>query len=129
MNNKEKYEEGIPFFPKHLLKEVSMGFLIVALLFLLVALTPAHLSSKADPLNTPAHIKPEWYFLAVYQLLKLVPKALGILAQGIALAVLFLWPFFDLTLERNPLKRPLFFTLSLLGIIITIILSIWGQIS
>ena len=47
---------------------------MLAILVVLASVFPAGLEDKADPLTTPAHIKPEWYFLSVYQLLKLVPR-------------------------------------------------------
>jgi hypothetical protein len=63
----------------------------------------AHEQEPADPGSTPPHIRPEWYFLAVYQYLKLMPsevlgisgKALGIPTQMIVVGLLFLFPFWS----------------------------------
>ena len=69
--SKEKWEEeGIPFFPNHLLKEVIVAFMLIALLLTLATYYPAPMEPPADPFTTPEHIKPEWYFLAAYQGLK-----------------------------------------------------------
>ena len=47
---------------------------LLAILVVLASVFPAGLEEEANPLETPAHIKPEWYFLAVYELLKHVPR-------------------------------------------------------
>jgi len=84
----------------------------------------------ADPFQTPAHIKPEWYFLANYQTLKLFPSEfLGIAVQGAAMTFLALLPFIDRGTEKHPLKRPLFMVCAIGGIIIYIALMIWGHYS
>ena len=55
------------------------GIVFVALIFgVLGLLLPVGIGEPADPLNTPAHVKPEWYFLALYQLLKYIPKVAGV---------------------------------------------------
>jgi quinol-cytochrome oxidoreductase complex cytochrome b subunit len=46
-------------------------------------------------MNTPAHAKPEWYFLALYQMLKYVSKTAGAVIPVIAVIVIALWPFID----------------------------------
>lgn len=129
VKNLEEKEEGVPFFPGHFLKELSVVFVILALLMILVALHPATMGPKADPLDTPEHIKPEWYFLPVYQFLKLVPRTLGIVAQIIGLILLFVWPFLDRGAQRNPARRPLFLGLSLLFLLALLILGVWGHLS
>jgi quinol-cytochrome oxidoreductase complex cytochrome b subunit len=123
------HEDGVPFFPGHFLKEVAVIFVILALLMVLVALFPATLGPKADPLNTPEHIKPEWYFLSVYQLLKLVPRALGIVGQIAALMLVLAWPFLDRGPVRDPARRPIFLLLSLILVLAMIILGVWGHLS
>ncbi len=67
----------------HLLLELMEVFCLLGLILLLGALFPPEIDKKANPLVTPAQIKPEWYFLFIYQGLKYVPKDLG--------SVLFLW--------------------------------------
>ncbi|OGW15734.1 MAG: hypothetical protein A2035_04015, partial [Nitrospirae bacterium GWA2_42_11] len=104
------YEEegGIPFWPNHALKEIAAAFLLIALLATLTLLSPAPMLPKADPLTTPEHIKPEWFFLAAYQILKgaeilrflgnWAPKTIGILFELIFVVLLFAVPFID----KNP---------------------------
>ena len=56
---------------------VVVGIVILALVVgTLGMLFPVGLGAPADPLDTPLHVKPEWYFLALYQLLKYVPSSI-----------------------------------------------------
>ena len=136
---KEWEEEGIPFFPNHLLKEVIVAFLIIAVLLTLATFYPAPMEPPADPFTTPEHIKPEWYFLAAYQGLKAAeflgflgqwaPKVLGVFAQGLVIAVLVLFPFLDKNPERNPKKRLFAIFLGIIGVVGFIFLTIWGRVS
>jgi hypothetical protein len=109
-------EKGIPFFPNHLLKEIIAIFITLAILFTLAIFLPFKLHGKANPLITPEGIKPEWYFLWVYQALKYFPpkilfitgKAFGVLLIFIALVFLqFIWPILDNAPERHPRRRRL----------------------
>jgi quinol-cytochrome oxidoreductase complex cytochrome b subunit len=63
----------------------------------------------ANPLQTPAHVVPEWYFLPYYAILRSIPhKAGGILAMGASICVLFLIPFINTSYVRNTTYRPIF---------------------
>nr|YP_005090356.1 cytochrome b [Phaeodactylum tricornutum]ADY18532.1 cytochrome b [Phaeodactylum tricornutum]QII42437.1 cytochrome b [Phaeodactylum tricornutum] len=63
----------------------------------------------ADPLQTPAHVVPEWYFLPYYAILRSIPhKTGGIAAMGAAIGVLFLIPFINTSYVRNTTYRPIF---------------------
>ncbi len=122
-------EEGVPFFPDHLLAELAVVYLVFSIVLILVAFFPFGLEGKADPLNTPEHIKPEWYFLALYQILKLVPRVTAIFGAGIAMVVLALWPFIDRNPEKNPRRRR---AVTVLGVAAAIALAgftAWGMIS
>jgi ubiquinol-cytochrome c reductase cytochrome b subunit len=62
----------------------------------------------ADPLKTPLLIRPEWYFRAPYEFLKLIPsKFFGIVVPLILVAIFIFWPYLDKSPQRNILKRPL----------------------
>jgi hypothetical protein len=106
-----KPEHLEPFFPNEIVKMIIVVLCTLALLSFLAVLPVvlehlgiqgmAHEEAPADPSSTPPHIRPEWYFLAVYQYLKLMPsevlgvsgKALGILTQIIVVGLLLLFPF------------------------------------
>ena len=84
----------------------------------------------ANPLVTPSHIKPEWYFLANYQTLKLFPsEIIGLTVQAVAMSFLALLPFIDRGAEKHPLKRPLFTVCSIGGILLWIGMTVWGLYS
>jgi quinol-cytochrome oxidoreductase complex cytochrome b subunit len=123
----EDYREiGHPFFPNHLLKEAIVAYLIIGILVTLAILMPFQLHEKANPLETPTGIKPEWYFLGVYQLLKYIPKNLGTIGFILAIIILFFWPLIDRGKERHPKKRRkvvIFGTIVLIGLIILTILG------
>ncbi len=109
----EQYEPDQlePFWPNEILKmttvvlctmAVIMFFAVLPVLLEIVGLEGmTEHEQPADPRNTPAHIRPEWYFLSVYQYLKLMPSqmlgvegaALGVMSQGIGVALLLSLPF------------------------------------
>jgi quinol-cytochrome oxidoreductase complex cytochrome b subunit len=92
----------IPFFPNYILDELIAWYVVLALIVVLASLFPAGLEDQANPLETPAGTKPEWYFLAVYEFLKLVPRTIGILLPIVGLLFLSILPFID----RNPEVLP-----------------------
>lgn len=83
------------FYPHHFLTETIVALVLLLVLCELAIVLPAHLGPPADPTSTPAHIKPEWYFFAAFQVLKLFPEGLAMALQGIALAAFVLWPLID----------------------------------
>lgn len=124
-----------PFFPHFAIEDLKIIFLFLAILFGFVffypqiSLPPAALE-PANPLITPEHIKPEWYFLANYQMLKLIPNALlGILAQMGMAGLIFFLPLIDRGEERRFFKRPIFATLVIASILGLVGLTIWGHFS
>jgi quinol-cytochrome oxidoreductase complex cytochrome b subunit len=131
-------EDTIPFFPNYIILEVIVSFGILAALIVLASLLPAGLEEKADPFLTPEHIKPEWYFLWIYQFIKVPPILLGpglvaglagILIPAIGILLLFLLPFLDRKPERRPGKRKLAMAITFLIVVIFVALSIWGWYS
>ncbi len=63
----------------------------------------------ADPLVTPAHIVPEWYFLPFYAILRAVPdKLMGVLAMFAAIGVLFILPWLDRSRVKSAAFRPMY---------------------
>jgi len=131
----ESHSDGVPFYPHFVFREIFMVMIFVAIMFFIIAFMPTlflpeDANTPADPFRTPAHIKPEWYFLAPYQMLKLIPnKFLGVAMQIIIVAVFILWPFLDTKKERNILKRRLLLSAFLISVAVWIILAIWGRYS
>ncbi len=86
----------MPFFPNFFLRELMAWYVTLALLGILAALFPWELGEKADPfLPAPAGIRPEWYFLAPFYTLKLLPGHIwffeGELVGFVGFGLLALW--------------------------------------
>jgi len=131
-------EKTIPFFPNYIILEVITSYILLAVLIVLASLLPVGLEEKADPFNTPQHIKPEWYFLWIYQFIKVPPRIIGpgVLAElagifipAIGIVLLILLPFLDRKAERRPGKRKLAMVITALILAIFVALSIWGWYS
>ena len=84
-----------PFFPHYMVDEFVAWYVLLAVLVVLASLFPAGLEEQANALQTPEGIKPEWYYLGVYELLKLVPRIIGIMIPIVGIGLLVVWPFLD----------------------------------
>jgi quinol-cytochrome oxidoreductase complex cytochrome b subunit len=115
-----------PFFPDYILDEVIAWYAVLAGLVILASIFPAGLEPKADPLVTPEHIKPEWYFLAVYQLLKLVPETVGVVAPVALVSIIVLLPLLDRNQEIRPRRRPIAIGLALVLLVGMAVLTYFG---
>jgi ubiquinol-cytochrome c reductase cytochrome b subunit len=127
------HPSGHRLFPYFFEKEGVMVFVYISIMFFIMTFLPnlffPHTTiTPADPLNTPELIRPEWYFLAPYQLLKTIPnKFFGVVLQLIIIAVFLLWPFIDIAEERNILKKPLLRGSFLLAVAVWFIFMFWGR--
>lgn len=92
------------FFPHFILRELMAWYVALGVLGALAAIFPWNLGVKADPFSpAPAGIKPEWYFLFMFQTLKLIPpkvwlidgEVLGVLAFGLVGLLWLALPFFE----------------------------------
>jgi cytochrome b6-f complex subunit 4 len=125
-------DDTIPFYPDHILTEfwVAVGLLIIIIIIGLIGMfSPVGIGDPADPMNTPAHVKPEWYFLALYQLLKFIPKSAGAVGPVIALILLALLPFIDSKPDKSKKSQRIRFYTVLVLLVISIALTIWGEVS
>src|ERR687886_664144 len=113
-------KDKIPFHPYYTVKD-TLGLAVFMLVFaFLIAYFPNTLGHPdnyipANPLVTPAHIVPEWYFLPFYAILRAVPDKLGgVIAMFGAIATLFVLPWLDTSPVRSmrfrPLARPFLLT-------------------
>ncbi|MFZ4761728.1 MAG: cytochrome b [Alphaproteobacteria bacterium] len=107
-------KDTVPFHPYYTSKDIFglSVFLIIYAVFIFYA--PLYLAHpdhfvQADPMVTPAHIVPEWYFLPFYAILRAVPDKLGgVMLMFGAVAVLFLLPWLDTSKVRSARFRPLY---------------------
>lgn len=102
---------GVRFWPDVIGKDAIVSLVTVLIIAALAAIAGADLEPPADPTDTSYVPKPEWYFLPLYQLLKLVPGSLeAVVAVGVPTAlilVLLALPFFDRRSRRSLAHRPL----------------------
>nr|AHM92246.1 cytochrome b [Neophocaena asiaeorientalis] len=111
----------IPFHPYYTIKDILGILLLILTLLTLTLFSPDLLGDPdnyvpANPLNTPAHIKPEWYFLFAYAILRSIPNKLGgVLALLLSILILVLVPMLQTSKQRSMMFRPfsqlLFWTL------------------
>jgi cytochrome b6 len=125
----------MPFFPNYILRDVLAWYVVIAVLAALAAFYPWELGTKADPFAVvPPGIRPEWYFLAMFHTLKLVPshvlgiegEHLGVVVFGIAALFLVLVPFLDRRASRGESSR-LFTVLAAGGLIYLVTFTIIGH--
>nr|AFA33970.1 cytochrome b [Cyclemys atripons] len=105
--------DKIPFHPYFSYKDLLGLVLMLTLLLTLALFSPYLLSdpdnfTPANPLSTPPHIKPEWYFLFAYAILRSIPNKLGgVLALLLSILVLFMMPTLHTSKQRTASFRPL----------------------
>jgi quinol-cytochrome oxidoreductase complex cytochrome b subunit len=133
-------EDSIPFFPDHVRTEffVVVGVLVVVFIIgILGLINPVGLGEPADPLNTPLHVKPEWYFLALYQILKKIPpmflgiegKIIGVVIPIVLVGLILIWPFLDNKPDKSKRTTWIRTALVIVAVITIIALTIWGEVS
>ena len=127
----------MPFFPNYILRDVLTWYVALGVLAALAAFYPWELGKKADPFAAvPAGIRPEWYFLATFHTLKLIPshvlgfegERLGVIAFGLIAVFLIVVPFVD---RRSNAGRnsPLYTALAVAGIVYLVVFTILGHIA
>ena len=125
--------DDVPFYPYYVSKDFFAFTVYLFVFCLLVFYFPNVLNHPdncipADPMHTPAHVVPEWYFLPYYAILRSIPhKAGGIIAMLGSLLVLFIIPFINTSEIRNTTYRPLFKVFFWLFIADFVVLTWAGQ--
>jgi ubiquinol-cytochrome c reductase cytochrome b subunit len=141
--------DGIPFHPYYTVKDLAGAVVFLAIFAFVLFFTPEmggyfleyNNFIPADPLKTPPHIAPVWYFTPYYSILRAVPPLFhsqfpGVIAMGVAVMIFFLLPWLD----RAPVKSiryrgPLYKTWLALFVVVFVILgylgteptTVWGQ--
>nr|ATN41759.1 cytochrome b [Macaca fascicularis] len=120
--------DKIAFHPYYTIKDILGLILLFFTLATLTLLSPNLLNdpdnyTPADPLNTPPHIKPEWYFLFAYTILRSIPNKLGgVLALFLSILILTAIPMLHKSKQQSMMFRPL--SQFLFWLLITILLTL-----
>jgi quinol-cytochrome oxidoreductase complex cytochrome b subunit len=136
----QKLEAGerlpeMPFFPNYILRDVLAWYVVLAAVAALAAFYPWELGKKADPFAVvPPGIRPEWYFLATFHTLKLIPshvfglegERIGVVGFGLIALFLVAVPFLD---RRSSQGRPspLFTAAAVAGLLYLISFTVLGH--
>ncbi|MEX2611902.1 MAG: cytochrome bc complex cytochrome b subunit [Gemmatimonadota bacterium] len=126
----------LPFFPNFLLRDLIGWLVALAILASMAAFFPAHLGVKADAFApAPAGIRPEWYFMFMFQTLKYVPahvlgiegELVGVLGFGLAAVVLLFLPFLDRRAAREE-RSPGWTAAALLALVYVVVFTVLGYV-
>nr|AML26389.1 cytochrome b [Staphylinidae sp. BMNH 1274634] len=121
--------DKLPFHPYFSFKDL-FGYMIMLLILVTLTLTNPYMLGDPDnfipanPLITPVHIQPEWYFLFAYAILRSIPNKLGgVIALVMSIAILFILPFnYNKKIQSNqfyPINKMLFWSLLSIVILLT----------
>lgn len=125
-------KDVVPFHPYYTMKDV-FGFGVFFLIYFgFVFFSPNSLGHpdnyiEANPMVTPAHIVPEWYFLPFYAILRSIPdKLLGVVAMFASILILFALPWIDRSKVRSGAYRPHFKIIYWLFVVNAVVLGYIG---
>lgn len=126
--------DGIPFHPYYSVKDI-VGVVVFLIIFCAVIFYVPEMGGyflehanfiPADPLKTPEHIAPLWYFTPFYAILRAVPdKFLGVLAMFGAIIVLFIMPWLDRSKVRSIRYRSIVFKIGVAVFVISFLALCW----
>nr|ARH54362.1 cytochrome b [Dibolia rugulosa] len=121
--------DKIPFHPYFIFKDMLSALILMFMLTFLTLSNPYLLGDPdnfipANPLVTPIHIQPEWYFLFAYAILRSIPNKLGgVIALVMSIAILYILPFSNmkkyLSTQFYPMNKILFWNLVMIIILLT----------
>nr|QGX06395.1 cytochrome b [Microperla geei] len=121
--------DKIPFHPFFTFKDI-VGFLVLMMILIMLTLLEPYMLgdpdnfTPANPLVTPVHIQPEWYFLFAYAILRSIPNKLGgVIALVLSIAILLILPFSNKSnfqgLQFYPINQFMFWSLLVIVILLT----------
>jgi cytochrome b6 len=126
-----------PFFPNFALKDALLWIIVFNILIFLALIFPWELGLKADPFApAPAGIKPEWYFMFMFQTLKFIPahvlfiegEILGVLIFGLAGLIWMLIPFIKVK-EKPNAKIQLMTLIGIFIVVFIVIMTLIGYLN
>nr|YP_010946880.1 cytochrome b [Sorineuchora nigra]WGO57637.1 cytochrome b [Sorineuchora nigra] len=120
--------DKIPFHPYFTIKDI-MGFIIMMFLLTMISLKEPYILgdpdnfTPANPLVTPIHIQPEWYFLFAYAILRSIPNKLGgVIALILSIAILFVLPLYKSKfcgMQFYPINQLMFWSMVNIVVLLT----------
>jgi ubiquinol-cytochrome c reductase cytochrome b/c1 subunit len=126
-------KDTVPFTPYATVKDAFAAVLFMIFYAWFVFYIPNYLGHAdnyvmADPLKTPAHIVPEWYFLPYYGILRSIPDKLGgVIAMFASIAVWAFMPWLDTSRVRSSRYRPTYRVFFLLWVVTMVLLGYVGS--
>jgi len=124
----------ISFYPYFYVKDMFSFLCFILFFSIFVYFYPNFLGHpdnyiQADPLKTPAHVVPEWYYLPFYAILRSIPDKLGgVIAMGGAVAMLATLPYLNTGEVRSSIFRPIYRMLFWIFVVNVLCLTVIGQI-
>jgi len=131
---RKTYADGYKYYPTFFQKQMYMMMAYFAVMFFIITFLPNlyfsdEANQPADAFKTPDQIRPAWYLVAPYQLLKLIPnKFIGITLQLLLVIIFLAWPFLDTQKEKNVFKRPVLRGAFICVLVMWIVLLYWGRV-
>lgn len=134
----EKTYRRMKFFPNFIMRDLIGWILAIGALAALAAIFPWELGVKADAFApAPAGIKPEWYFLFMFQTLKYIPakilffdgEVIGILFFTLAGAALLVIPFINRSPEQFPRRNKIFIVIGVIAILYIAVMTVVGYLA
>nr|YP_010384315.1 cytochrome b [Hemisquilla californiensis]UGW52177.1 cytochrome b [Hemisquilla californiensis] len=121
--------DKVPFHPYFTFKDI-VGFIVMLMALILLSLFDPYVLGDPDnfipanPMSTPLHIQPEWYFLFAYAILRSIPNKLGgVIALVASIAILFIMPFTQKANFRGlsfyPINQTMFWTMVVIVVLLT----------
>jgi cytochrome b6 len=129
--------KSMKFFPSFVLRDAILWLLILNVLALLAVFYPWEMGHKADPLMpAPEGIKPEWYFMFMFQTLKVLPahvlimegELFGIFIFTVGGLIWFLVPFLDRRAGRGE-RSKFFHWFGVILVVFMLVMTIWGYLA
>lgn len=135
-NLPQEKKKTIPFFPNFLLRDALLWLVVLNILLYLAVFFPWELGDKADPFSSaPQGIRPEWYFIFMFQTLKFLPahilfiegEVFGVLFFTVIALVWLLIPFWESKIASDEKARPMK-VIGIVAILYIIVLTVLGYI-
>ena len=126
----------ISFFPNFLLRDTLLWLMVLNVVLFLAVFFPWELGEKADPFaSAPQGIRPEWYFMFMFQTLKLIPahvlfvegEKLGIVVFGLTGVAWMLVPFWEIKHRPDHRAQPMTL-IGVAAILFMVVMTIWGYL-